>query len=161
VLVVAPETVELVAVGTDVVEPWPDSGVVLVVAPASVELVSVGTEVVDPSPARVVVDPAVVVEVGAAVVDDASVDVEATVVEVEVGAAVVDEGGNVVLGADVVDDDAVVVVLQCDARSTDVLCVSEKPSGQMACTVKTMVPVVPPGTVDTADSLPLAATVGL
>jgi hypothetical protein len=158
VLVVTPGTVELVSAGTEVLEPGPTP---VVDVGATVE--EVGASVVDD--ATVDVDATVVdVEVGASVVDDATVDVDATVVDVEVGASVVDDGGRVVLGADVDDvvaDDAVVVELQCDTRSTDVLWMSEKLSGHVAWTVKTMVPVVPPGTVDTADSFPLAATVAL
>ena len=138
-------------------------------------VVAGGTVVVE---ARAVVAGATVVEVvvGAEVDDGATVVVGASVVlggavvvgaDVEEGGAVVvgadvDEGGAVVVvGADVVDEALLVVVLQCDARSTLVLWVSSKPSGQTACTVNVIVPVVPPGTLVVAGSLPFAATVAL
>ena len=84
-----------------------------------------------------------------------------------VGGCVVDDGGSVVGGTDVVVGAAVVevvplvVVVHCDTRSTLVLSVSVKPSGQIVCTVSVIVPVDPPGTLVVADSFPFAATVEL
>jgi hypothetical protein len=133
--------------GNDVVE-----GAAVVDADATVVEVVVGADV----------------EEGATVVDDAWVVVDGAVVVLGgcvVVACVVEEGGavvvgaEVVLGADVVEEALLVVVLQCDTRSTLVCCVSEKPSGQTACTVNVIVPVEPPGTLVVADSVPFAATV--
>jgi hypothetical protein len=65
-----------------------------------------------------------------------------------------------VLGADVVDEPPVVVVVQCESMSTDVLSVASKPSGHAACTVNVIVPVTPPGTIEIAEVVP-PAPIGL
>jgi hypothetical protein len=163
--------VVVVPAGSDVVEPSPVTGVVAVVvvdavvvgAVVDVEHASVvgGTTVVD------VVDAVVVltcVDAGATVVVvDESVEVDTVVVDVEVGTPVAggtDVGGGVedVLGACVVDDVDEVPVVQLESSSTDVLSVSVKWSGHIACTVSVIVPLVAPGTMVVANVVPFSET---
>ncbi len=117
-----------------------------VVAGAVVLVVVVAGSVVDVVVGATVVD----VVVGASVV---LVVVGATVVLVVVGATVV----LVVVGASVV---VVVDALQLEPTTTDVVFVVEMcAAGQVAVTVRTIVPVVEPGTCVIACVLPLGATV--